>query len=45
MRFDLVVSFDVENRLASFKKAVAEIQKVFPDYQLQAVMDADFTEE
>lgn len=45
MRFDLVVSFDTENRLASFKKAVAEIQKVFPDYQLQAVMDADFTEE
>ena len=45
MRFDLVVSFDAENRLASFKKAVAEIQKVFPDYQLQAVMDADFTEE
>ena len=37
--------FDAENRLASFKKAVAEIQKVFPDYQLQAVMDADFTEE
>lgn len=45
MRFDLVVSFDAENRLTSFKKAVAEIQKVFPDYQLQAVMDADFTEE
>lgn len=45
MRFDLVVSFDAENRLVSFKKAVAEIQKVFPDYQLQAVMDADFTEE
>lgn len=45
MRFDLVVSFDAENRLALFKKAVAEIQKVFPDYQLQAVMDADFTEE
>lgn len=45
MRFDLVVNFDAENRLASFKKAVAEIQKVFPDYQLQAVMDADFTEE
>ena len=45
MRFDLVVRFYAENRLASFKKAVAEIQKVFPDYQLQAVMDADFTEE
>ena len=45
MRFDLVVSFDAENRLAAFKKAIAEIQKVFPDYQLQAVMDADFTEE
>lgn len=45
MRFDLVVSFDVEDRMASFKEAVAEIQKIFPDYQLQAVMDADFTEE
>ena len=45
MRFDLVVSFDAEDRMASFKEAVAEIQKIFPDYQLQAVMDADFTEE
>ena len=45
MRFDLVVSFDAEDRTASFKEAVAEIQKIFPDYQLQAVMDADFTEE
>lgn len=45
MRFDLVVSFDAENRMVAFKEAIAKIQKAFPDYRIYATMDADFTEE
>lgn len=45
MRFDLVVSFDAENRMVAFKEAIAKIQKAFLDYRIYATMDADFTEE
>ncbi len=45
MRFDLVVSFDAGNRMIAFKEAVAKIKKAFPDYEIHATMDADFTEE
>ena len=45
MRFDLVVSFDAKDRKAVFREAVADVQKAFPDYHLQAAMDTDFTEE
>ncbi len=45
MRFDLVVSFDAPNRRAVFGETVADIQKAFPEYELQTVMDADFAEE
>ena len=45
MRFDLVVSFDAKDRKTVFREAVADIQKAFPDYHLQAAMDTDFTEE
>ena len=44
MRFDLVVSFDAKDRKAVFREAVADVQKAFPDYHLQAAMDTDFTE-
>ena len=45
MRFDLVVSFDAKDRKTVFREAVADVQKAFPDYHLQAAMDTDFTEE
>ena len=45
MRFDLVVSFDAKDRRAVFNEAVADVQKAFPDYTLQAVLDTDFAEE
>ena len=45
MRFDLVVSFDAENREEAFREAVAAVKKAFPDYELQVAMDADFMEE
>ena len=45
MRFDLVVSFDAPDRKALFKEIVAHVQKEFPDYEIQAALDTDFTEE
>ncbi len=45
IRFDLVVSFDAKDRRAAFAEAVADVQKAFPDYHLQAAMDTDFAEE
>ena len=45
LRFDLVISFDAKDRRAVFEEVVADVQKAFPDYELQAAMDTDFTEE
>ena len=45
MRFDVVISFDAENRRAVWEAVVADVQKAFPDYELQVAMDTDFAEE
>ena len=45
MRFDIVVSFDAEDRRAVYTEVVSDVQKAFPDYELQVAMDTDFTEE
>ena len=45
IRFDIVISFDAKDRRAVFDAVVADVQKAFPDYTLQAAMDTDFTEE
>ncbi len=45
MRFDIVVSFDAEDRKAVYTETVSAVQKAFPDYQLQVAMDTDFSEE
>ncbi len=45
MRFDLVISFDAEDRKAVFEEVMADVQKAFPDYTLQGAMDTDFAEE
>ena len=45
MRFDVVISFDAENRRAVWEAVAADVQKAFPDYELQVAMDTDFAEE
>ena len=45
LRFDLVVSFNAKDRRAVFEEAVADVQKAFPDYTLETVLDTDFAEE
>ena len=45
LRFDIVISFDAKDRKAVFNEVIADVQKSFPDYELQVAMDTDFTEE
>ena len=45
MRFDIVISFDAGDRKKLYNEVVADVQKAFPDYELQVAMDTDFTEE
>ncbi len=44
IRFDLVVGFEAGNRAALFEKAVAGVRDKYPDYRIEAAMDADYTE-
>ena len=44
LRFDLVVSFNAEDRHAVFEETLADVQKAFPGYKLIAAMDTDFSE-
>ena len=44
IRFDIVVSFNAKDRSAVYSEVVADVQKAFPDYTLQVVMDTDFAE-
>ena len=45
IRFDIVVSFDAQNRRAVYADVVSDVQKAFPGYTLQVAMDTDFAEE
>ena len=45
IRFDIIVSFDAENRAEVYKEVCSAVQKAYPDYTLQVVMDTDFSEE
>ena len=45
MRFDIVISFEAKDRRAVYSAVVDDVQKAFPDYELQVTMDTDFTEE
>ena len=44
IRFDIVVSFDAEDRRAVYRDVVADVQKAFPDYTLLVALDTDFAE-
>ncbi len=44
IRFDVVVSFDAEDRKAEYEEIVADVQKAFPDCELQIALDIDYEE-
>ena len=43
MRFDIVISFDANDRKALYRDVVSDVQKAFPEYTLQVAMDTDFS--
>ena len=45
MRFDIVISFDATDRKTVYKDIHDDVQKEYPDYDLQLAMDTDFSEE
>ncbi len=45
MRFDIVVSFDADDRRAVFREVTDAVREAFPEYSLQVTMDTDFSEE
>ncbi|MBP5532574.1 MAG: cation transporter, partial [Lachnospiraceae bacterium] len=45
LRFDIVVSFDAEDRRAVYEKVLEDVGKIYPGYELQVAMDTDFSEE
>ena len=45
IRFDIVVSFDAEDRKKVYMDTIRDVQEAFPDYTLQVSMDTDFSEE
>jgi cation diffusion facilitator family transporter len=45
IRFDIVISFSVGDRLTAFQNCIAKIQKMYPDYQIQSAMDTELDAE
>ncbi|MDD6449324.1 MAG: cation diffusion facilitator family transporter [Lachnospiraceae bacterium] len=44
IRFDLVISFSVDDRKEAFNNCIQKIQAMYPDYSIQAAMDRDLDE-
>lgn len=44
LRFDVVISFDAPDRHKVFDEICSDVQREYPDYSIQAVMDSDFSE-
>ena len=44
LRFDVVVSFDAQDRSAVYREVCERAQELYPDFALQVVMDTDFSE-
>ena len=45
MRFDMVVSFNEKDRGKLYQAMLNKVREAFPDYQVTAAMDTDFSEE
>ena len=45
LRFDIVISFDAEDRKSVYGKVIETVGKEYPGYELQVAMDTDFSED
>lgn len=44
IRFDLIISFDAQDRKAVYDHVLQDVKEIYPDYQVQITMDTDFSE-
>ena len=44
VRFDLVISFDADDRRTVFQQVIDEVKSAYPDFTLQAAIDTDYSE-
>lgn len=44
MSFDIVITFNVKDRLAVYTEALNKVKEKYPEYTLKTAMDADFNE-
>ena len=44
IRFDVIISFDADDRQAVYEDIYKEMQEMYPDYELQIALDTDFSE-
>ena len=44
MQLDVMVGFDAKDRTAVFREVLKDVQNAYPDYQIIATLDTDFTE-
>ena len=44
VRFDLVVSFEAKDRNQVFDDVVDKIQKHYPEYRIDAIMDTEYSD-
>ncbi len=42
IRFDVVISFEAEDRRDVYREVVGRVAEAYPDYQIRAAMDTDF---
>ncbi len=45
IRFDLVISFNAKDRYQVYQGVVDKVKEMYPDYEIVASMDTDFSEE
>ncbi|MCR5274168.1 MAG: cation diffusion facilitator family transporter [Clostridiales bacterium] len=45
IRFDIVISFEAEDRKKVYEDVIADVSTAFPGYELQVAMDTDYSEE
>ncbi|MDD5847989.1 MAG: cation diffusion facilitator family transporter [Firmicutes bacterium] len=43
MRFDMVISFGCKDRAGEYRAILAEVRSAYPDFKVDAVMDADLS--
>lgn len=43
MRFDMVISFGCKDRAGEYRAILAEVRSAYPDFQVDATMDADLS--